>query len=247
MRFRILLALSLSIVLIFGATWTRRSTLSQPVLVSVESPASISGSTPDSADLSYDESISRAKNDPLSTTDLVSRQLLLDYINLSSTGQATPDNLDSLASQYVEKISALSQTPKISLMDLNTVADSKASLTAYDKSVTAIETEKIETVNRAYVKIADSADIYSLTEAIASAYKKASEKLKSIPVPASVAQKHAELINNYIATSAGMESITDTNGDSIAAFAGIAAINDAVGKEDQILNEIAAILMKNGI
>ena len=205
MRFRIGLALCLSLILISTTVWFRsHSNKTAPTLVAVDNSAA--SETNDYTPTSTSDLGTQAPDENLTTTDLVGRQLITDYINLARAGQATDENLASLGNKYADGVSnlQLNSAPIVSLSDLSTVADTKANFKTYDEITTKIDSERVATVNQAYGKGQDletlSSGIYILAKTIGEAYEGAATKLKGIKVPISLASLHLKLINNYLSS-----------------------------------------------
>lgn len=250
MRFYILAALSVSIALIGGAAWVRSSREPRPS----PSLVAVSNTAPDSemaAAAALLESTTSAPTEHLGTTDLVSRQLVMDYLNLASNGQATPDNLNLLAAQYVEKIPSVNSVSKLSLFDLNIVPDSRTSLEAYSKALQIIENEHLASITKAYSNIDSSnttdQELLQLVSITGAAYEKTASALKVLKVPESAASAHLDLVNNNFSIAYGLESASDKDTDPTNAFAGIVMVNTNLQDEQGLVDKINAILVKNGL
>src|SRR4051812_38343494 len=101
MRFRVTLALCLSFALILGATvfHVRASKSGAPTIVPVDNSREEMANAVEALgnDLNPDTS---TPSETLTTTDLVGRQLMSDYLSLAQSGQATEANIDTLANKY---------------------------------------------------------------------------------------------------------------------------------------------------
>ncbi len=249
------MALFVSVVLVGGASWSRFAGAEKPVsdLLTVEERAASN----DYYDKLFLDSLeatattSAASQEPLTGTDLIGRQLILDYVDMATKGQATAANITALADRYIESIPTLNQAQTISYTELKTVSDTKANFQNYADELTKIygtyatqislarsRGGNLDTLNPAF---------YAFTLAFSAAYTEVAGKLKNLPVPATLASTHLQLINNYLSSAAAMKAISETEQDSARAFAGLIAMNENVEKELAILREIERILISNGI
>lgn len=257
MRFRILSALFLSFILIIGGVWFRADREKIEVsLVSVESTNSpvdtfSPGNTPSNVADLEDYGFEADEDNTLTTTDLLSRQLLADYMNLSTVGGATEENIQALASKYVEGVSTLSPSPTITIANLNIVDNTKENFEVYDKVTTIIEQTKIAEIKSN--NISNTTNItsenipYDSMVKMGLAYEKAANALTDMDVPASLAALHVKIVNNYLSTSSGLLVISESANDSAMAFAGIAAASNSMQEEGLIIDQIIAVLIKNGL
>src|SRR3989344_4082732 len=139
-RVRIVATLLFSIALIGVALWSRLARdANAPKNIAV-----VSNTERLSNDFVYNEvflkDISSASSTPLSNTDLVARQLFSYFIDLTSRGQASPDNIQDLAERYAEGILNQGTTvaKKVTLNEISVVLDSEENLSAYSQSVNSI-------------------------------------------------------------------------------------------------------------
>src|SRR3989338_7723362 len=107
MRIRLILAVSFSILLIVFAVWSRFShkTESGGELVAIENKTnSVYEDVYTDPSLGYSAS---STAEDLTNTDIISRQMLLDYINLSATGKVNDNELNALADKYIDDIPSI--------------------------------------------------------------------------------------------------------------------------------------------
>lgn len=252
MRFRILLSLSLSLVLISGAAWYRLSAntaISKLVSINSESSSALAVNIDDytGGDEPKDPS---APAETLTKTDLVSRQLISDYINLAASGQATTDNLNSLVSRYVESVPNLAESPTVNVASVKIVPDNKANFSAYYDSITGIQTDHIDKRNSAYSGSGDitlGSDIYSVAKKLATTYEDSAGKIESTPVPTSLASVHIKLINNYLSSAAAMTAVSNTDKDSAGSLASLLTFDKNLEQEAAIITSMNRILNENGL
>ena len=252
MRFRILSALLLSIVLIVGATWLRFD-VNKPTevpLISAENkplPDTDTYVPTAEADLSNSENI---PTEEVKTAGLVARQLVLDYVDLAANGRATTENLDALVDKYISKIPTLNTSVSIKSSDLKEVVDSPKNFQEYGDYMFKINEDFGSVMNKAYRNgnISDiGPGLSTFTQVVGQAYNNAATKLKNIPVPSSMASSHLELVNSYLSSAGAMDSISKTEKDSAIAFAGVITLNNNINNEAGILNEIFQTLNSHGI
>ena len=152
MRFRLALALSVSILLIGVASWSRFGTTKyvRSNLIAVEQLGT--NEIYDEEEVVKDflepkpETVSApAPEKPLTDTDIISRNLILDYIGLAMNGQATEMSISALANQYAEKVPTLHKIVKVGYQDIKITSDSKANFNNYSNELGKIYNE--HTVN----------------------------------------------------------------------------------------------------
>lgn len=187
----------------------------------------------------------------LSATDLISRQLIGDYLNLALSGGASPTNIDALANQYVESVPTLSGTATISILDVETLANTVSNFKDYEHKLNDIHEAFANRVSGAYpgernLEILGPA-LYSFLDLLSTSYEEAAVKLRGLVVPAALASSHVELINSYALNATALRSLAATEKDPAVAFAGLLAINQNIDRGEEILAEMDLILSKNGI
>ncbi|MFZ2484613.1 MAG: hypothetical protein WAX80_00200 [Minisyncoccia bacterium] len=254
MPFRLALALSASVILIGLASWQRFSDLTEVQnIVAVERP-----------DITEEE-YGPILNDfvepgatttipfsgPVNNTDLISRQLILDYISMAANGQATEATIENLANQYVESIPMIGQSPVLTLEDIKSVSDSKTNSQNYANAMLEIHRNLARQITRSQGSNTDlgtlNASLYPFALSIGRAYTLASLKLKDLSVPKSIAPTHLQLINNYLSSAHAMKSLSEAEQDSTSAFAGLVVLSENIEKERVLLDRISQILTANGI
>ncbi|KKQ83449.1 MAG: hypothetical protein UT07_C0004G0003 [Parcubacteria group bacterium GW2011_GWB1_38_8] len=256
MRFRLALALLISILLVVTASWSRFGTTNYaPSIATLEQIQTDNEYYSDDSFIRDFLKPSTASTtlpaEPLSNTELIGRQLILDYIGLATSGQATEANIDAVANKYLESIPKIIKVQKISRSDIKIVPDNKSNFQNYADQILKIHREYAENINKAYtgansLKTLNPA-MYAFTLTFNISYINAANGLKNLPVPTSLADLHLQLINSYFSSAASMKALSETEQDSTAAFAGLIILNENLDKEDVILNEISNILTANGI
>ncbi len=258
MKLRLASALFISILLIGGAGWVRASQSSSNSEKLVQDLVSLSKketeNTNTTPSLNSDPSnilSSATQNKNLNSTDLISHQLILDYVDLAEGGGATEENINALAQKYVESLPTLDKASIASYGDLNPVSNSPQNLRDYSASLTRIQ----EAYRNKIIKEAASiknlkilgGDTYALMRTYGNLYKETAEKLKLLPVPALLAAEHLKLINNYLSSSSATIAISNTDRDSAFAFVGLVTYSKNLDEEEIILENISTLLSQNGI
>lgn len=252
MQTRVVVALSLSLILIVAASWSRffGESGSNGNLLLVENTTSNDH---------YEEVMQQfLKGDPantvspenLSSTDLIGRQLVLDYVSLARNGQATEANLTALTEKYVESIPTLMAAQKINLTDLNVVSNDKANFQKYAGEISIIYSEYASGLLKIYSgEESSKLGIFSVEVSgkMTGIYSKTAAQLQAQQVPASLAQAHLDLINVYLENAFAMESLVSLEDDPARAFAGLLAAKKNVSTEAELLAEIERDLKSNGI
>jgi|SRR3989338_1156347 len=247
------LSLTISVLLIGVASWYRFGTVkvSQPNLVAVELTEGDYEEIVEDFTGPKEVSPIATSTKPLTSTDLVGRQLISDYVSLAGSGQVTDADILALADRYVEGLPTLSNAPTITYVDLKIVSDTRNNFQNYTDTLTKIFNEYAAKTNKIQVEDSDletlSPAFYSSVSTLNTAYAGATSKLKAVAVPSSLAPSHLELVNIYLSIVAATGAISKADQDSTAAFAGLVLLNKNLERRTLLLNEIAQILNSNGI
>lgn len=257
MRFNIALSLCLSLFLIGGATWSRFATGDklEANLIAVEKTRQANKDYYDDVVLPVLENSATSSApaaEPLTGTDLVGRQLILDYVSLAQSGQADESSVQSLADQYVESIPTLVAPEQISYSDIKIGPNTLESFAKYSVDLTKIQTDYSNQMGRlnpaALTGDKESLSAYA-QYALASSriYRETAERLRSLAVPPALAQNHFLLINTYLSNASAMDAMTKIVTDPATGFAGMMLLGDSVPKEQELLVKIGEILTSNGV
>jgi hypothetical protein len=253
MRTRVTLALFISLLLVLGASWQRAGKEKAVFKISAETAeinANYQVAEPNSvADLGTGEM--KEGEDSLTTTDLVGRQLISDYLNLAANGQVSEEDILSLADKYADSIADIKAAPKVTSLDISVVSNSKTNFQKYDLITTEIEKKRIKSMdsvsgNISQINTSDES-LNAVAAKISLAYKVAAEELKNIEVPSSLLQLHINLVNNYLSISSGVESILEGQNDTAISFAGIVSARDSLASGERIIEDIVKVLVENGL
>jgi hypothetical protein len=248
MKGKVISSVLLSLVLIVGAFVVRSSKAPNglgPELVSVHNEA---------GDFEIyniqDFFLTSTPTSQLSMTDMVGRSLITDYIGLAKDDKLTEENVAALMNYHIENLKNINKANKIDSSSLKIVEDSQINFQNYSDITTSIEKERQKSV-RDYNASTGSfkklgVEVYSFATNVSSAYDTAINKMMGVPVPESLITYHMELINNFISTSTGLKSIANTELDSTASLAGLSLVDESIKQEGSIINQIIAVLIKNG-
>lgn len=252
MRFRILLALSLSIVLIIMASWNRFATAEK-----ANTTLSLVERTPVSDEYyaqlsSYlkPNSNNETSSEPLTTTDLISRQLLSDYTRLASEGRLTETSIIALAEKYAESITTLNKSVAVNPLELNVVTETTTSLQNYSRKMAEIYAKHAPNIKKFYISElsgTNEASGYSSAEISGTAYRNMALEIEVVPVPNNLALYHLELIKIYRENTLAMESIARMENDPILALAGTIVIGENIDKEEAVVDAIGRYLASKNI
>lgn len=252
MKAQIVTAVLLSVVLVVGATWFRfTSTQNPPAQLVV-----VAGSG-ELREINAEEFFAlpaqgEVPTTTLTQTDVVSRQLFSDYIGLKSSGQATPENLNRLAEQYANTMFAEEEADaKVTLSQLNIVADSNQALIDYNQKVLAMRS-KYESMIKSLTVQSDFSDItdplfIKFMLAVSTTYEQAVAELRKMAVPTSLAGNHLNLINNYFSSIKATRSISQIAENPISALAALSTQSKNSQEEEALVANIKVLLMSRGI
>jgi hypothetical protein len=253
MQKRIYFSLILAVVLVGGAAWMRftsRGTSPASLSVvdkSINLESYYEDFTPSSA--APTQSNSSAEN--LTSADLIGRQLIGDYLSLSSQGEVDSLTIESLANKYVDSIPALAVSEQAEFADLNVTANNNANFNAYAtnfgkiylKYVTGITSLNSSGGVAAFLQTGSGDAILK----ISNIYRNTANELKLLPTPVALTQYHLELVNLYLQNASAMKYVAEKGADPAGAFAGLIMLNENLNREDQIILKIKEVVTGNGI
>lgn len=173
------------------------------------------------------------------STDLLGKQLVLDYVNLAATGQLTNSGINNLVNQYAESIPALVQFKSIKESEIIVVPDNKVNFQSYDERLGKILLTHAQSLGYDSKEPSTSIPSPSLLK---NSYEKTTLELKNLPVPKSLSSLHLDLANTYFVTAQTAAMITSPDEDPGQTLAAIILIDENLNKEAVTLNEIVRIL-----
>ncbi len=183
-----------------------------------------------------DVSSTQATTTTLTTSDLIGRGLISDYVNLAVNQNSSTENIDNLVNQYIESIPSLLSSEQITYLDLKTEPNTRENFNEYAQKFANLE-----------ITLAQNIQTNSTHIGISKAYETAASSLKKMSVPLSLGSQHLQLTNSYLMSSAGMLALSEMEEDPATAFSGLTVVNANVEKELLLIKEIANILKLNGI
>jgi len=245
MRIKTAFALCLSILLVGTTTYWRISTVQyvKPVLATVEQLDAYGISD---KDFLKDFTEPKAEKAPaneksLSQTDIIGRQMIMDYIALAASGEADATSINNLANEYISLIPKLNGPGKITYDEVKTAPNIKESFQYYSDELAKIyiaHTEHLNTAGISPETFAQSANI---------SYRQIVYELENLAVPFPLVPVHTELVNLQLSNLSAAESIIKGDEDPIVAFAGFVAINENLEKEIAVLKKIEQVLKNNSV
>jgi hypothetical protein len=255
MRYRVYVSIFLSLILIGMAFWTRFSNIEKKKISLEEVKRA------EDLQNSFDDLVEDYLNTPtttpagpveLTSTDLIGRQLLGDYVSLAVNGRANDSSILSLADQYVENIPTLIVPNTISYSDVKVAANNKDNLAKYSLELIRVQREynsQYSSLNPNMVgEGSNLAKQYAnFAFSAAQVYRDTATKLKNLSVPPVLAQNHYQLVNIYLSNAAAMEAVAKISSDPATAFAGIVLLGESVLKEQELLSKIGEVLISNGV
>ena len=258
MQFRLTLAILVSVVLIGYASWNRFSAPYEVTnIVAVEqvktSDEDYQASLNDFIEPTSASTTTIQK--PLSTTEVIGRQLIMDYVGLAANGQVTKYDIEALANKYVENVPSLSQsqslTQLLTLDDIKIVSDTKTNFQNYAGETLKIHEGLAKQISRSMDGrsglTTPESILHDFALSVSKTYIITVIKLKKLSVPKSIGPIHLELINSYIADVNTMKMVLQNNQDPSVLISGLNMLNENIEKEKGLLDKISAILNANGI
>jgi len=254
MHRRLGIALSFSALLIGGAALHRfaYAEKTSPYLAAADSLDAGGESTALSdTDLLPDTAATSTDDEKLTTTDLIGRQLFMDYLDLAQNGQATDANIEKLGDNYAANIVRLDTPGTYTPPTLSVVPDSKDSFKAYASAFSALYNSYTE---RAKINFSEAGDISDLANPnfssamkdMSSLYSKAAKDLAALPVPTSLVSAHQQLITLYMDNARALGVLSGIGTDPAAAYAALGTQAKNSQAEKDILAQIAGTLALNG-
>ncbi|CAN5150704.1 hypothetical protein BH11PAT3_BH11PAT3_2190 [soil metagenome] len=251
MKPKLTLSLILAVILIGGALFIRffSSKQNSAGLVAVNQPTLLTDSDNGSV-----ETVSPTtpgvtdENSTLTNSDKLGRNMLLDYVDLASSGQATDASVKALANKYVDLVPNINLAPIFNAKEVVVVSSTKENLLAYGNAMITIEKERSQAILKADTSgsLTDT-KIINLAQISFAAYTVAIEKLKKLSVPTPLVNSHTKLINVYLSIATSMKALSTLNKDTSSAFAGIIKLQSNLDFEQATLKEISQILTQNGV
>jgi len=227
------------------------------------------GTNPELSDTDGDGTLDRAEVDALrqaagvpiepdasektTETDAFARQLFASIVSLKSSGELTPENIQSLSNALLTEVTADDTGTLYAIKDLIIRPVSAESRAAYaDGLVRISERYGKQPVVSVIVTAATALEKEDKTilEAIlinAKLYKEMASELLALPVPEDIATEHLSMINSYIQISLGIRNIEQILDNPVVGLSGLVAHEQGQRKLAEITGKITTYFSANGI
>lgn len=250
MRPGITVAVIASLLLVGGASWSRLEGREEATLIVERMPDEyyediVAGLTEEVAIVDIEPS----RHEPLTNTDLIGRDLLLEYVDLASGGGASEATIAALAEQYAASIPALTGE-RVSLLNIRTVTNTQANFENYAQALANIYTAHSNRISQAYAGASNGVldqTYYAATRKAANTYEETATALKALAVPTALVTPHLELVNKHFSSAAAQEALAETEKDPITGMAGLITLNQNLEREAVLMQEVERILNTHDI
>lgn len=248
------LALCVSALLIIGATWfrVREQTRAAGNLIVVNGNAAETEQVDQFLAANVSATSTLSSTEDLNQTDLFGRQYVSNFLSLSMNGQATDQNIDTLADSFANSAVTLSTYMAITREGITTVDATKENLQSYGDAVSTIYNKYRALAGQAIQKGGDlgsveSKNFASAMTALSKLSAQAAADLQKVPAPSSLANNHLALINNYLSNAEALGQLANIAKDPVSAYAALntQAINGEA--ELALLATIKTTLLGQGI
>ncbi len=252
MKFRPVHALFFSTLLILTALWSHQSKAQKN---EAELIALSSGSVPRdeiyATQPQYLVSSSTADIGPLTNTEIMGRQLLVDYVDLATSGKASDENINDLARQYIDSVPALTRSEIVDYTSIHITSNTQENFQSYATGLIGVRNKYMENLDK-FKSASEGIEttgpgLYNFATNLSSSYREAALKLRGLPVPMSIASQHIKLINSFLSSAQASLAISQTEKDPATSFSGLVTLTKNFQNEKAIFEEINKILTSNGI
>lgn len=188
-------------------------------------------------------------------TDIISKKLFAEYINLKQSGNFNEESVAATANNLVsEEIQNKKVIQYYFPKDIKTFpSDNKLLLKSYGNSFASIKTkyEKQYLENPLVreggtVNLTDPEFLKGLIR-VSEVYKNMALELSKIAAPKDLAETHLEILNNYMASSDGLKEMSALSTDPVLGMIGTQRHMEAEEKGKDLLKTVAENLFENGI
>lgn len=188
-------------------------------------------------------------NEPLTTTDLVGRQLILDYVGLIQAGDTSAESFSNLADRYSDSIPGIVSVNKLTLLDLHVVSNTNTNFTAYSQALGSAYSNYASQLVGSYSSnnVTLSASSIDMFKKMSRIYQQIGDSLKAMSVPSDVSSLHLELTNIYLENAINMGALGDAQSDPAASLAGLIAYRSNAAAEQEVILKIQKILSDHGV
>ena len=188
-------------------------------------------------------------------TDIISKKLFAEYINLKQSGNFNEESVAAVANNLVaEELNNKKVIQYYFPKDIKTFpSDNKVLLKSYGNSFALIRTKyQKQYLENPLVKEGETANLVDPEFLkglirVSEVYKNMAVELSRIATPKDLLQTHMEILNNYMASSDGLKELSLLSSDPVMGMIGTQRHMEAEGKEKTLLNELAKYLFENKI
>jgi hypothetical protein len=252
MKSRVIIALFLSCVLIGGAGYVRFAQKKAATLQVIATEEDINAAALNKILSQASVQDTQVAAEPLTQTDVISRNFFSDYMSLKANGELTDDNISKLGEIYSSRILLDKTSPRtITAASLTILPDSTDNLTAYGQKMLAIRSKyesEVGILSKQFPFNGDTSNpnFAKLMNAISNLYDQAAAELEDLPVPSSMASNHANIVNLYLSNSVATQALASLEDDPIQAFSALSSQSQSPEQEEALYNNIRLALIQQG-
>ncbi len=250
-KFHLTAAIFLSLALVASAAWVRFAP-QNPALAQLQGTGTLEGANIDGSEAYFpnNEATLETATSTLSEVDVVSRQLFSDYIKLKTGNQATPETLRALADKYAEALATQQTFSSIDRSKITIVPDSNERLLEYYQKLLTLREKHKKTLDGVQPE-EQFDDLFSpkLKNFMLSAsneYSLIASEIMALPVPASLAEEHLKLVNNYLAGSEITRTISEIDKNPVSALTSLESLVKNGDDEERLVAEMKVTLLSRG-
>lgn len=185
----------------------------------------------------------------LKAEDVIARQMLSELSELSASGRATSENLNVIANAYVNGIASQKIVSKkiANIQDLSVMTDTPENIFQYGKEMISLRSKYADSVR----KISSGVEPNNVTgfnrfiAASGDLYLASANELLRIRVPATLAENHLAIINNYFQSAEALKIIADSPDDPLSMYSAIQTQVQNSKKEGELFLNIQIAMSSN--
>jgi hypothetical protein len=250
MRKHIMVAIFVSVGIIGAAFFSRLST-HKPALNLVVLPSSSRTEVDPATIIPLFTGTSTTSAATITQTDMVSRQLVSDYLNLNAAGGSTLSNLTTLGSKYGDALAANPTVVSYDVSQTRVVADTPANILSYALTVFALRA-KYETLSTQLLNgdtNIDTSDprFKTLMLGLSHLFEEALPEFLNTPVPTSLAANHVALLNNYSSSAQATRIIANINEDPASVIAAFSIQANNSAEQEELFGNIRVAVIAQGL
>jgi hypothetical protein len=244
-------ALFISLALVVGALWSRFSPQEAAVeLIAINKD----GETVKVGEMSVEEYLGFGETQTetgqnLDETELLSRQLLSEYFSLSSRNENTSENFDALGKRLANSLlSSQKAAPTAKIEQIKVAADSNENLLSYNQKLLQLRAKYASQTggNKEFESLFDGEFTEAMSK-LSALYAAAAQELLGFSVPASLAENHLRLINNYLSTSHASLAVSQVEKNPVTALSALNTLSKNSEEEEALISIVKVVLMSKGL